>query len=258
MNTNRALVAMAAVMLLSNVSRGAIIFSYDATTGQFPTDQGWSGFETDTTGPLTVANTSGTAANNANAAIEVVSGINTLHIRDTLTDGTADLPEFYYPWSVAQQQSLIDAGLRFTLVAQALTNTGSNSNVRFGFNGTEFETQMDNIGPDQTVQFQSFGSAAFPVDGLFHTLVISGQKNGTNFDMSYTIDGGASTALTLVTNPAPTAFESTVYFGALSSTGRNSDLLVRSATMETILVPEPAGLALVLVSVFACVASIRS
>lgn len=245
MNTNRALVALAAAMLLGSVSQGAIIFSYDAATGQLPTDQGWSGFETDTTGPLTAANTSGTAANNANAAIEVVDGINTLHLRDSLTDSTADLPNFYYPWSVPQQQALIDGGLRFTLVVQSLTNTASNGNVRVGFNGTEFETQMDNIAADQTIQVLGFGAGAFPIDGQFHTLVITGQKNGTNFDFSYAVDGGASTALSIVTNPAPTTIQSSVYFGGFSSAGRNTDLLVRSAVMETI-VPEPSAIVLAL------------
>jgi hypothetical protein len=243
------LAVSAALVALGNVVNGAVIFSYDPSTGQFPTDQGWGGWETDTTGPLTDANVAGTAAANANAAIEMVDGMNVLHIRDTLTDSTADLPEFYYPWTTAEQQLLIDNGLKFTMVYQALTNTTSNSNMRFGFNNTEFEIQNDNIGADKTIQLQNLGGSPFPFDGAFHTIVVTGQKNGANFDFAYTVDGGASTAMTIDTNPATagSAFEPTVYFGALSSAGRNSDLLVKSVIMET--VPEPSVVVLSLLSV---------
>ena len=208
-----------AMHLLSAHSVLAItVFSYDASTGQFPTDQGWGAFEIDTTGPLTGPSAggvvTGTAAVNANAAIEMVDGMNVLHIRDTLTDSTADLPEFYYPWTPTQQQLLIANGLKFTMVVQGLTNTASNGNMRFGFNGTEFEIQNDNIGADRTIQVTNFGGGPFPIDGAFHTLVVSGQKNGATFDFSYTVDGGSSTAMTIDSNPAPAAFESTVYFGA--------------------------------------------
>ena len=250
--TARRAISVAACLAIALIARSvdaAILFSYEPSAGQLPTDQGWLGFEVDIDGPLTAASAggavSGTAANNANAAIENVGGVNVLHIRDTLTDSTADLPNYYYPWTVAQQQALIAGGLRFTIVAQALTNTASNSNVRFGFNGTEFETQFANINADQAVQVQSFGGASlFPLDGQFHTLVITGQPNGANIDFSYTHDGGAAVAMTPVTNPTPAAFESTVYFGGFSSAGRNSDLLVKSVVMET--VPEPSTSALVL------------
>lgn len=230
---------VAALMLFGSRALGVVVFSYDASTGQFPTNQGWMAHEIDTTGPLTDPSPGGTvmgtSADNANAAIEMVNGMNVLHIRDTLTDSTADLPEFYYPWTSAEQLMLINNGLRFTIVLQGLTNATSNGNVRFGFNGTEFEFQNANIGADRTIQVTNFGGGLFPVDGAFHTLEITGQKNGANFDFAYTVDGGASTPLTIDANPAPAAFESTVYFGALSSGGRNSDLLVKSVVMETLI-----------------------
>lgn len=253
----RCALGVAVLLSFSYTSEGAILFSYDSTGGQFPTDQGWTAFEVDTAGPLTGASAAGaitgTAANNSNAAIEVVDGINTLHIRDTLTDATADLPTFFYPWTALQRQSLIDNGLKLTVVAQVLTNTASNSNVRIGFNGTEFETQFDNIDADRTVQYQSFGAAAFPIDGAFHALVIAGQKNGVNFDFTLAIDGGAPAALPNVTNPALATFESTPYFGALSSAGRNSDILIRSVVMET--VPEPNALILIVLGVMGIAAA---
>jgi hypothetical protein len=235
-----------AVHLLSANSALAItVFSYDPSSGQLPTSQGWGAFEVDTTGPLTGPSAggvvTGTASVNANAAIEMVDGVNVLHIRDTLTDSSADLPEFYYPWTPTQQQLLIANGLKFTLVIQGLTNATSNGNMRFGFNGTEFELQNDNIGADRTIQVTNFGGGLFPIDGAFHTLVVTGQKSGSNFDFSYTVDGGSSTPMTIDTNPAPagSAFESTVYFGALSSAGRNSDFLVKSVLMETLGVVAP-------------------
>jgi hypothetical protein len=259
MNVKHAVMVVLAVVVLGNAASGGILFSYDSSTGQFPTEQGWSAFEIDTTGPLTEASlggaVSGTAANNANAAIEMVDGVNTLHIRDTLTDSAADLPVFYFPWSTSQQQELIDNGLRFTMVFQPLTNTTNNSNVRFGFNGTEFETQMDNIGADQTVQVLGFGADPFPIDGMFHTLVITGQKNGTNYDFSFTVDGGAATPMSIVANPAPATIQSAVYFGALQSGNRNSDLLVRSVTMES--VPEPTVAAMAFLGLLTCMAAHR-
>lgn len=230
--------------MLGNAASAAILFSYDASTGQFPTDQGWLGFDIDTTESLTDPDVAGTAAANANVAIEVVDGVNVLHIRDTLTDSIADLPEFYYPWTAAQQQLLINNGLKFTMVVQGLTNATANGNMRMGFNDTEFELQNANIGPDRTIELVNFGGGLFPIDGTFHTLVVTGQKNGANFDFSYTVDGGTSTPLNIVANPAPAAFQSTVYFGALSSAGRNSDLLVKSVVMEVI--PEPGTVVLAL------------
>jgi hypothetical protein len=216
----------------------AVVFSYNATTGQLPTAQGWSFLEVDTTGPLTGPSVggavTGTSAANSNLALELVEGVNTLHLRDTINETAFDLPTVYYPWTTGQQQQLLDNGLKFTLVAQVLTNTASNSNLRFGFNGTEFEIQNDNINADQTLSITNFGTTGIPLDGAFHTLTVLGQKNGTNFDFTISVDGGPASPLTPITNPAPAAIESTVYFGGLSSAGRNSDLLVRSAVMETL------------------------
>lgn len=218
-----------------------VVFSYDASTGQFPTDQGWTGLDIDTTGPLTAANVSGTTTDNANAAIEVVEGMNVLHLRDTLTDGAGDLPNYAYPWTAAQQQMLIDNGLKFSMVFQGLpTTTSGKGNVRFGFNNTEFEIQMDNIIADRTIEVLGLSAELAPNDGQFHTLVITGQKTGTNFNLSWSFDGGPSNALNYIANPAPAAIESTIYFGANSSPGRGTDILVKSITMETI-VPEPAA-----------------
>jgi hypothetical protein len=235
--------ACLAMGLAAQQGHAATLFSYDPAGGQLPTDQGWQASEVDTTGPLTAANTAGTAADNSNAAIVNVSGTNVLQVRDTLTDTTTDLPNYYYAWTTAQQQALITGGMRLTFVAQALTSTSNNSTLRLGFNNTEFETQFDNIGTDQAIQVQTLGSL-FTLDGLFHTVVVTGKANGSNYEFSYTLDGGAPVALSLVTNPTPTAYESTVYFGAFSSPGRTSDLLVKSVVMEALPEPGTAGLAL--------------
>jgi hypothetical protein len=178
--------------------------------------------------------------------MEVVEGMNVLHLRDTLTDSTGDLPNYSYPWTAAQQQTLINNGLKFTMVFQGLpTTTSGKGNVRFGFNNTEFEIQMDNIIADRTTEVLGLSAELAPNDGQFHTLVITGQKAGANFNLSWSFDGGASTALNYIANPAPAAIESTVYFGANSSAGRGTDILVKSVTMETI-VPEPAACILAL------------
>ncbi|MEX0613417.1 MAG: LamG domain-containing protein, partial [Pirellulales bacterium] len=230
--------SVAALLSFAAPAFAIVVFSYAASTGQFPTEQGWLAHEIDTTGPLTDPSpggtVSGTTAINANAAIEMIGGMIVLHLRDTLTDSSADLPEFYFPWTTGQQLTLINNGLKFTMVVQGLTNASANGNMRFGFNGTEFEIQNTNIGPDRTVEVVNFGGGLFPIDGNFHTLVVTGQKNGANFDFSYTVDDGASTPLNIVANPAPATFESTVYFGALSSGGRNTDILVKSVVMETL------------------------
>jgi hypothetical protein len=104
--------------------------------------------------------------------------------------------------------------------------------------------QMDNIIADRTIEVLGFSSDLASNDGLFHTLVITGKKNGTNFDFAWSFDGGASTPLNIIANPAPVAIESMIYFGANSSPGRGTDVLVKSVTMETI-VPEPAAALLI-------------
>ena len=230
----------------------AILFSYDATTGQLPTDQGWQAYEIDLDGPLTAANTAGTTATNANVAMETVGGQPALHIRDTLTDAAVDLPNYYYAWTLAQQQALLTNGLKFTMVWQGLATTSSGKgNVRFGFNGTEFETQAANIAADQAIEVLGFSSTLAPLDGAFHTLVITGQMNAGNFELAYTVDGGASVPLTIIANPSPTQIESSIYFGAQSGTNRGADMCVRSVTVETLNVPEPAGASLLAVGMIA-------
>jgi hypothetical protein len=236
-----ALVASATLILgAAAPARAVVVFSYDSSTGQFPTAQGWGAFDIDTTGPLTAPNTVGTSAEFGNAAIESVDGVPTLHIRDTLSDGAADLPSFYYPWTTQQQQMLINNGLKFTMVFQGLATTGSGKgNVRFGFNGTEFEFQNTNIDPDRTIEVNNFSSTLAPIDGQFHTLEIFGQKVGTEFHFTYRVDGGAESPRNIISNPAPVPLESAVYFGATSSGGTGTDMLVRSITMETLNVVEP-------------------
>ena len=85
--------ACLAMLLVVQPADAAILFSYDPSGGQLPTDQGWLGFEVDADGPLTAVSAggavSGTAAANANAAIENVGGANVLHIRDTLETAAA-------------------------------------------------------------------------------------------------------------------------------------------------------------------------
>lgn len=238
------LAAMLAAALLGRTATAEIIFSYDATTGQFPTDQGWSGFEIDTDGPLTAANTAGTADTYANAAIEEVDGELVLHLRDTLTDSAADLPTYYYPWNASQQSLLSNNGLKFTMVFEGIPTTSSGKgNVRFGFNGTVFEA-YDNIDPDRTIEVLGLSAELAPNDGNFHTLVINGATNGSNYEFSYSFDGGTATALPMKSNPAPSQIESAVYFGANSSPNRGTDVYVKSIVMETLTVPEPCSLLL--------------
>jgi hypothetical protein len=217
-----------------------ILFAYDSSLGSLPTAQGWGGFEIDSTGPLGAVNTASPAANFANAVLEDVGGVQTLHIRDTLSDTGFDLPSFYYPWTVQQQQSLLNNGLKFTMVFQGLATTGSGKgNVRFGFNGTEFEIQNTNISPDQTVEVGNFSSSLAPINGQFHTLEILGQKVGTEFVFTYRVDGGTESPRNIISNPAPATIESTVYFGGSQSSGIGTDMLVRSITMETLNLVEP-------------------
>jgi hypothetical protein len=234
---------LAGGLLQVNQLQAVVLFSYDSTTGQFPTAQGWSAFDIDSTGPLTAPNVEGTTATNANAVMELFEGQSVLHIRDTLNDGPGDLPNFYYPWDTAQQQALIDNGLKFTMVFQGIPTTASGKgNVRFGFNGTEFEAQAANIDADRTIEVLGLSSTLAPNDGLFHTLEIFGQKNGLNYDFSYSFDGGSPTPLNIISNPAPSPLETAVYFGAQSSGGDGLDMLVKSVTMETLgIVPDQSA-----------------
>lgn len=232
----------------ASTAPAAVLFSYNASTGQLPTDQGWQAYEVDVDGPLTAANGTGTAAANANVALETLTDGPALHIRDTLTDAAVDLPNYHYAWTPAQQQALLTQGLKFTMVWQGLATTSSGKgNVRFGFNGTEFETQAANIGADQAIEVLGFSSSLAAIDGAFHTLVVIGQMNAGNFELSYTVDGGASVPLSIITNPSPTQIEASVYFGAQSGANRGTDMYVRSVVMETLNVPEPAAASLLAV-----------
>ncbi|MBA4104982.1 MAG: hypothetical protein C0485_04415 [Pirellula sp.] len=258
MNTyvRRLLLAAACALLVSAITAhsasAAILFSYDSTTGQLPTDQGWQAYEIDLDGPLTAANIAGTTAANANAAMESLVGGSALHLRDTLTDAAFDLPNYYYAWTPAQQQALVANGLKFTMVWQGLATTGSGKgNVRFGFNGTEFETQAANIGADQAIEVLGFSSTLAPIDGAFHTLVVTGQMNAGNFELSYKVDGGASVPLSIIANPSPAQIEGSLYFGAQSSANRGTDLYVRSVVVETLNVPEPTAASLLAVGLLA-------
>jgi hypothetical protein len=227
-------------MARSQSATAEVLFAYDSSLGTFPSAQGWGAFEIDSTGPLTAPNVVGTSANFANALMVDVGGVPTLHIRDTLSDATADLPSFYYAWTPEQQTKLINNGLKFTMVFQGLSTTGSGKgNVRFGFNGTEFEFQNTNIPADRTIEVTNFSSTLAPIDGQFHTLEIFGQKVGTEFLFTYRIDGGPESPRNIITNPAPVPLESAVYFGANSSAGTGTDMLVRSVTMETLNVVQP-------------------
>lgn len=262
MNTSRIqpfLLAIGATVLAFSEpptkSSAAVLFSYDATTGQFPTDQGWQAYEIDTDGPLTAPNAAmTTSATHANAAMETVDGGSVLHMRDTLTDAPFDLPLYHYAWNPTQQQKLLTYGLKFTMVWQGLaTTTSGKGNVRFGFNGTEFETQADNIVADRAIEILGFSSDLAPINGTFHTLVITGQFNAGNFELSRTVDGGVSAPLSIIANPSPGPVESSVYFGAQSGANRGADMYIRSVVMETLLVPEPASIAL---SLFALAAGV--
>ena len=223
---------------------GVSLFSYDSTTGQFPTDQGWSAFEVVTSGT------------GANASIVSLSGTNVLRMRDLNTGTAADLPNYYFPWTTQQQQQLIDYGLEFTFVTQLLNSGGSN--LRFGFNNTLFETVFDNIAADQMVNVPLGASLM----GGFNTIVVTGSavtvSGSNNFVFSYTVNGTASTALNPASNPSPATIESSVYFGASSSAGTSGDMYVRFAEMRTLIVPEPAVCGAVAVAAAAAVLAVGS
>jgi hypothetical protein len=236
--------ALALATATAPAAVGGILFSYDSSTGQLPTEQGWLAYEIDSEGPLTAPNTIGAAADFANATIEDVDGTPTLHIRDTLSDAAFDLPNFAYAWTPAQQQALLAHGLKFTMVYQGLTTTSSGKgNIRFGFNETEFEIQAANIGADRAIEVVGL-SAELASPGSFSTLVITGEMNAGNFELAYSFNGGAAVPLSIITNPSPAAIESAVYFGASSSGNRGTDILVRSVVMETLNVPEPTAASL--------------
>lgn len=231
-----AALAVAALIGLGTTRPAAaeVVFTYDSSLGTLPSAQGWSEFEIDSTGALTAANTAGTAAANANAVIENVDNIPTLHMRDTLSDTGFDLPSFLYAWTTQQQETLLQKGVKFTMVWQGLTAGASNGNVRFGFNNTEFEAQNSNILPDRTIEVTNLSSTLAPLDGQFHTLTIYGRKVGTEFIFSSSVDGAAEVSRSIIVNPAPTQLESAVYFGGNSSASLGSDFLVRTITMETL------------------------
>jgi len=253
------MMAVAALLCINNIASAGVLFAYDASVGQFPTDQGWQGFDIDTTGPLTAPNTTGTTANNANAAIEQVDGMNALHIRDTLTDGPGDLPNYYYEWTTLQQQKLLKYGLKFTMEFKGLTTTSSGKgNVRFGFNNTEFEIKAANINADNAIEVLGMSSELASLDGSFRTLEILGQKNGANFEFSFSVDGGTSTPLNVIVNPSLPLIESTVYFGANSSPNRGTDFLVKSVVVETISVPEPNAILVCILGLAGFAASRRN
>ncbi|WP_428305710.1 LamG-like jellyroll fold domain-containing protein [Lacipirellula sp.] len=228
-----AILSSMALFCVSNAS-AEVVFSYDSALGTLPTAQGWAAFEVDTTGPLTAANVAGTAAANANAVIETVGGVPTLHMRDTLSDTGFDLPSYLYAWTTQQQETLLQKGVKFTMVWQGLTAGASNGNVRFGFNNTQFEAQNSNIPADRTIEVTNFSSTLAPLDGQFHTLTIYGRKVGTEFIFSSSVDGAAEVSRSIIVNPAPTQLESAVYFGGNSSASLGTDILVRTVTMETL------------------------
>jgi hypothetical protein len=240
-------VALLLSLCASGSTSATVLFSYDATTGQLPTGQGWSAFDIDTDGSLTAPSGSGTTTDNANVAMETFAGdgLNVLHLRDTLTDDPGNLPTFYYPWTAQQKNALVNRGLKFTMEFKGLRTTQSGKgNVRFGFNGTVFETSgFTNIPVDRTYEVLGLSNELAPLDDLLHTLVVEGEKSGSDYVFTATLDGTVlgSTLARLATNPATPPLESNVYFGANSSPGRGADILVRSVVMETLNVPEPGS-----------------
>lgn len=225
-------------MALSASVHAAVLFSYDATTGQFPTEQGWSAFEVDTTGPLTEPNAEGSSSTHANVAIETFAGdgLSVLHIRDTLTDSTADLPNYFYPWDDGQKQVLANAGLKFTMLFAAEgTSTGGKGNVRIDLSGSIFES-FDNIGSNRAIQVQGLSAELRIPDGALHELVITGTRSGANsYIFSATFDGDPLAAPLFGEINSPNAnLADSIYFGASSSGGRGTDIFVRSVTVETL------------------------
>ena len=202
------------------------IVDYDSTLGTLPTDQGWSAFEIDTTGSID-GTPPGSAAANANAAIVSVDSIDTLRVRDWISDGDFNLPSYFYPWSTADQMLLANNGLTLTFETQLLNSGGTN--LRFGLNETVFETEFDNIGSDQMIQIPLGAPLLGPG---FHTIVVTGERSGPDYNFSYTIDGGAVTPVSPSANPSNGTLESTIYFGGSSSGGSSGDMLVRSILLE--------------------------
>lgn len=254
--------AVTTCLLLASSGSAGILFSYDASSGQFPTEQGWKAFEVDTEGPLTEPNTTGTSADYANAAMETFpgDGLGILHIRDTLTDDNANLPNFYYEWTPQQQNALMNYGLKLTVVLRGIAaNTSGKGNIRIDMDGSSFES-FDNIGPDRMVQVQGLSAELVKPDEDLHTVVITGEKSGANdFVFNATYDGDPLTGGVfgnVITSPSLPDLINSVYFGASSSGGNGTDILVRSVVMETLNVPEP-GAAALLVFAFAALATTR-
>ena len=229
------------LVLLTATASAIQIVDYDSTLGTLPTDQGWSAFEIDTTGSID-GTPPGNAAANANAAIVSVDSIDTLRVRDWISDGDFNLPSYFYPWSTADQMLLANNGLKLTFETQLLNSGGTN--LRFGLNGTFFETEFDNIGSDQMIQIPLGAPLLGPG---FHTIVVTGERSGPDYNFSYTIDGGAVTPVSPSANPSNGTLESTIYFGGSSSGGSSGDMLVRSVSLEAI--PEPTSAVLLLFSV---------
>ncbi|MCC6681275.1 MAG: PEP-CTERM sorting domain-containing protein [Phycisphaeraceae bacterium] len=219
-----------------------ISFSFDASGGQLPSDQGWGIGEIDDVGTIGV---------DANAAI-VTDGVdgNVLRIKDgwTPTNPTsaADLPEYTHGWGgAANEQLLIDYGMKVTLVFRnEATAGGTNGLLRLGFTSTLFAA-FDNI--PATTRSLNFGDlkavrAGQTIGaGNYHTLEVIGQKTGTNdFTFTISLDGDTPTAYSTFLND--NIVGGSVLIGATSSAGSGTDLWVKSFKVETLNeVPEPAS-----------------
>jgi hypothetical protein len=224
--------------------RAAVLFSYDAATGQLPTEQGWLGYQIQATGLLTEPNVTSESGIHANAAIVDVEGESALHLRATLIDEGFRLPTFYYQWTPAQQQALINHGLKFTMVFKGFqTSTGGKGNIRFDFSGGEFESAgFTNIAPNRAFQITGLSSELSSLDENFRTLIVTGEQVGSEFVFSGTLDGLPIDDFGLPSNGfafvnSPNAnFVNSVYFG--HSTGnvnnRGTDIQVKSIVMETL------------------------
>jgi len=221
------------IAVLSAATQAEIIFSYDASTGQMPTEQGWGSHE------IQLGDTVGV---NANAGMIVLNGENVLHIKDYTTTTGFRLPLFTHTYTdsnnVNRELDLLNNGIRVTLVFQANGETSNNGIVSIGTGGTAFEN-ADNITADRHLFWYNLAQAG---TGTFHTLVMTGTLDGdNNFIVTHTVNGSPGPGS--IGNAAMMAVGGVFAFGSGTTGGLQPDLYIKSVVVEVL--PEPASIGLV-------------
>lgn len=230
----KALFGFSIGVALTSSAQAEVIFSYDASTGQMPTEQGWSAYN---------VQTGSTVGTNANAGMIMLNGESVLHIKDYTNATGFRLPLFHHAYTDAtnanRESDLLNDGIRITMVFQANTETANNGIISVGMGGTAFE-DADNIASNRHLFWYNLAQAGI---GEFHTLVMTGKLDANNnFSISHSIDGNPGPGS--IQNSAQIAVGGVFSFGAGSTSGVQTDLYIKSVAVEVLPIPEPASLGL--------------